>query len=136
VNLGINMAKKQKNNIFLLSWDMTGLETVIDITAVEKLHEEEEKTRMIAILSDPEARDPGNQHGTMLNQVVQHVLLRARVNSQRHYEVYTIHTDASVTEQDLREMFDADPQYGADLVRERGNKLYSDRVEKRTQVIV
>ena len=129
------MAKQKKHNVFLLSWDMTGLETVLDLTVIEKLHEEEEKQRVLAILSDPAAKDPGNSQGTMLNQVVQHILLRARVNTQRHYEVYTIHTTPGITEKDLWEMFNKDPQSAAELIRERGNQLYSDRVNKRTQVI-
>ena len=127
---------KQKHNVFLLSWDMTGLESLIDLTTLENLHKEEEKVRMIAILSDPEARDPGNQSGSVLNQIVQNIVLRARVNQQRHYEVYTIQTTPGITEKDLWGMFNNDPQYAAELIRERGNQLYSDRVSKRTQVIV
>jgi len=127
---------KRKYNLFLLSWDMTGLESIIDLTNLENLYEEEEKKRMWAILGDPEAKDPGNHSGSTLNQVVQHILLRARVNSQRHYEVYTIQTTPGVTEQDMWDMFNNDPQTAADLVRERGNCLYSDRVNTRTQVIV
>lgn len=127
---------KQKHNVFLLSWDMTGLESLIDLTTLEKLHEDGEKKRMMQILSDPEARDPGNQAGSMLNQIVQNILLRARVNQQRHYEVYTIQTSSSVSEKDLWDMFNNDPQYAAELIRERGNQLYSDRVNQRTQVIV
>lgn len=125
-----------KHNVFLLSWDMTGLESVIDLTSIEKLHDQEEKLRLVKILSDPEAKDPGNQSGSVINQIVQSVLLRARVNSQRHYEVYTIQTTEGITEEDLRSMFDNDPQNAADLIRERGNMLYSDRISKRTQVIV
>ena len=135
MNTGITMAK-QKHNVFLLSWDMTGLESLIDLTTLENLHKEEEKVRMIAILSDPEARDPGNQSGSVLNQIVQNIVLRARVNQQRHYEVYTIQTTPGITEKDLWGMFNNDPQYAAELIRERGNQLYSDRVSKRTQVIV
>lgn len=127
---------KQKHNVFLLSWDMTGLESLIDLTTLEKLHEDGEKKRMMQILGDPEARDPGNQAGSMLNQIVQNILLRARVNQQRHYEVYTIQTSSSVSEKDLWDMFNNDPQYAAELIRERGNQLYSDRVNQRTQVIV
>ena len=127
---------KQKHNVFLLSWDMTGLESLIDLTTLEKLHEQEEKVRMMQILSDPKARDPGNQSGSVLNQIVQNILLRARVNQQRHYEVYTIQTTPGITEKDLWDMFNNDPQTAAELIRERGNQLYSDRVNKRTQVIV
>lgn len=128
------MAKK-KHNVFLLSWDMTGLETVLDLTTLEKLRHEEEKIRMMQILSDPEARDPGDQTGAALNRAVQGILLRARVNSQRHYEVYTIQTDASISERDMWELFTSNPQHAAELIRERGNQLYSDRIEQRTQVI-
>ena len=128
------MAKK-KHNVFLLSWDMTGLETVLDLTTLERLRVEEEKIRMMQILSDPEARDPGDQTGAALNRAVQGILLRARVNSQRHYEVYTIQTDASVNERDMWELFTSNPQHAAELIRERGNQLYSDRIEQRTQLI-
>jgi len=128
------MAKK-KHNVFLLSWDMSGLETVLDLTTLEKLRLEEEKIRMMKILSDPEARDPGDQTGAALNRAVQGILLRARVNSQRHYEVYTIQTDASVNERDMWELFTSNPQHAAELIRERGNKLYSDRIEQQTQLI-
>ena len=128
------MAKK-KHNVFLLSWDMTGLETVLDLTILERLRVEEEKIRMMQILSDPEARDPGDQTGAALNRAVQGILLRARVNSQRHYEVYTIQTDASISERDMWELFTSNPQHAAELIRERGNQLYSDRIEQRTQLI-
>lgn len=128
------MAKK-KHNVFLLSWDMTGLETVLDLTTLERLRVEEEKIRMMQILSDPEARDPGDQTGAALNRAVQGILLRARVNSQRHYEVYTIQTDASISERDMWELFTSNPQHAAELIRERGNQLYSDRIEQRTQLI-
>ena len=127
---------KQKHNVFLLSWDMTGLESLIDLTTLEKLRVEEEKIRMMKILSDPDARDPGDQSGSVLNQIVQNILLRARVNSQRHYEVYTIQTVTGITRQDLWDMFNNDPQSASELIRERGNQLYSYRVSKRTQVIV
>lgn len=128
--------KKQKHNLFLLSWDMTGLETVLDLTMLEDLREQEEQHRILAILSDPESNDPGDRTGIAVNRAVNSILLRARVNSQRHYEVYTIQTTPEITEQDMREMFEQSPQYAADLVRERGNQLFSDRVNKRTQVIV
>ena len=125
-----------KDNLFLLSWDMTGLETVLDLTMLEDLREQEEQHRILAILSDPESNDPGDRTGIAVNRAVNSILLRARVNSQRHYEVYTIQTTPEITEQDMREMFEQSPQYAADLVRKRGNQLFSSRVNKRTQVIV
>lgn len=130
------MAKhKPKHNLFLLSWDMTGLESVIDLTTLEKLRKEDEKKRIFKILSDPDAVDPGEHVGQVLHQTVQSILMRARVNSHRHYEVYTIQTTAGITEQTLRELFEKNPQHAAELIRERGNQLYSGRISQRTQLI-
>jgi DNA polymerase III alpha subunit len=135
-NIDTNMAKrKNQNKLFLLSWDMHGLESLLDLTSLEKLREDEEKIRMWTVLSDPEAKDPGDQTGAALNRTVQSILMRARVNSQRRYEVYTIQTDANVSERDMWELFNNSPQQAADLIRERGNRLYSDRITPGTTVI-
>jgi hypothetical protein len=32
-----------------------------------------------------------------------------------------------ITDEDIRAMFDQDPQGSADLIRDRGNQIYSDR---------
>ena len=101
------------SNLFLLSWDCEGLEAVINIT-------EYEKTAVWAKLQD---QDPPSEIGSM----VRHLILRARANPQRHYEIYTLMAVNGISEEDIREMFNADPQGGADLVRDRGNKIFSDR---------
>jgi hypothetical protein len=59
-----------------------------------------------------------------------HWQLRARYNSQRHYEIYVITATAGITEEDIREMFDASPQAAADTIRRIGHKFYSDRETK------
>jgi len=110
-----------QGNIFLLSWDMLGLETVINVTEIDK-----EKTW--ATLK--------NEPGPNLNHIVNGVMLRARYNSQRHYEIYTVTMDESITENDVRDMFEANPQAMADLVRERGHKVYSDRLDHKMTKIV
>jgi hypothetical protein len=99
-------------NLYLLSWDMLGLDSVVNITAIEK-----EATW--AALQDKPNRSLGG--------VVNAVLFRARANSQRHYEVYTVTMDSGITDQDIRAMFEENPQAMADLIRERGHKIYSDR---------
>jgi hypothetical protein len=100
-------------NIFLLSWDMLGIEAVINITDFEK------ETTWATLQDQP---------GPKLNGIVNSVMMRARANSQRHYEVYTVTMSEEITEQDVREMFDANPQGMAELIRERGRKIYSDRI--------
>ena len=106
------------SNTFLLGWDMTGLETCINVSAIEK-------EKVWDLLIEKNSNRPN------INQIVQHMMLRARYNSQRHYEIYTMQVDEGIDEADIREMFDADPQYSADLIRDRGNKIYSDRVNKK-----
>ena len=47
--------------------------------------------------------------------------------SQSRYEVYLITSDDGISESDIRDMFEADPQGSADTVRRVGIKLYDDR---------
>jgi hypothetical protein len=102
----------QEGNVFLLSWDMLGLEAVINITEIEK-----EATW--ATLQDKQT--------PRLSHIVNSIMMRARTNSQRHYEVYTVTMESGITKEDVCEMFEHNPQAMADLIRERGHKIYSDR---------
>jgi hypothetical protein len=101
------------SNLFLVSWDCQGLEAVINITDYEK------ETTWATLKNE----DPPVRLGSMVN----HLMLRARANSQRHYEIYTMNVAEGISDADIRGMFDADPQGSADLIRDRGNKIYSDR---------
>lgn len=56
-----------------------------------------------------------------------HLELRARANSQRFYEIYTVTAAPGITAQDLRELFDECPQQAADTIRDKGHCWYSDR---------
>jgi hypothetical protein len=40
-----------------------------------------------------------------------------------------------ITEEDIREMFEADPQHAADTIRRIGHQYYSDRVQEDRVVI-
>ena len=63
------------------------------------------------------------------------LILRARANPQRNYEIYTVQVEADVTLKDIRDMFKDTPQEIVDLVRARGHKLYSDRQYTEDRVI-
>jgi hypothetical protein len=102
-----------EGNLYLLSWDMLGLEAVINITDIEK----EATWSLLQDKATPK-----------LNHIVNSVMMRAKMNSQRHYEVYTVTMESSITKEDICEMFEAEPQRMAELIRERGRKVYSDRV--------
>jgi hypothetical protein len=113
-------------NAYLVYWCSEGLESVVPITEYE--HIDAENT--FRILNDQEpVRNP-------LNNIIQMLLLRGRVNSQRHYELYAIDCSENITKEDLEEMFDNDPQTAADLIRSRGVKLYGDRAGKNKVKIV
>jgi hypothetical protein len=72
-----------------------------------------------------------------LNRLMHSILLRARANPHRHYEVYSIGMPAGVTEQDIRDMFeDGAAQYMVDLIREKGTKYFSDRANPQKVRIV
>jgi hypothetical protein len=103
----------QEGNLFLVSWDCNGLEAVINITDYEK------QTTWATLKNE----DPPVRLGSMVN----HLMLRARANSQRHYEIYTMNVEEGISDEDIRGMFESDPQGSADLIRDRGNKIYSDR---------
>ena len=121
-------------NTFIVSWDMTGLEAVVDVTESLRMANDFERESIFMRIKDPH-NEPKNKSLNDINQVAHMMMLRARANSQRHYEIYILKTTESITKEDLERMFEDSPQSIVDLIRERGDKLYSDRVNKRTQVI-
>ena len=102
-----------EGNVFLLSWDMLGLEAVINITEIEK------EATWATLQDKPTAK---------LNHIVNAIMMRARANGQRHYEVYTVTMESSISKDDVCAMFEHNPQAMADLIRERGRKIYSNRM--------
>ena len=104
---------------FVVVWDNTGLEYVGNVTA------------------DEQRRAWGNLSGRPVpSQLpnVNHLLLRARYNSQRHYEIYLVAATDGITEADIRDMFEADPQTAADTIRELGTVFYSDRATQKVSI--
>ena len=98
---------------FLIMWCNEGLECCIDVT-------EDQQRRMWQKLKGEPVSETAIPN-------YQHLLLRARYNSQRRYEIYTCEATDGITAEDIREMFEADPQSAADTIRRRGHCLHSDR---------
>ena len=107
---------------YVLSWDCEGLEAVVNISDIDK-------ENVWAALSNTE-ENPSKGRPHTVNSIVNMLMLRARFNTQRHYEIYCIDTDDTITADDLRRQFDDNPQGMADLIRERGRQLFSDRVNQ------
>lgn len=113
--------KHTQPHTLLLVWDCLGLEYSCDLTNYEK-------DLMWSALkgTQPTVRIPG----------LDILILRARANPQRHYEIYTVTVEPDVSLKDIQEMFKDTPQAIVDLVRTRGHKLYSDRAYAQDNVIV
>ena len=107
-------------NAYLVYWCEEGLESVVPITQYEQRDQE----NTFRVLSNQEVvRNP-------LNSIIQGMILRAKVNEQRHYELYAIDCDDSITKTDIEQMFESDPQAAADLLRKRGHKMYGSRADR------
>lgn len=104
------MNKYKEHQQFVVMWDCYGLECVIPIPL--------KRDQTFAILKGLEVPRMPN---------IMHLELRARYNSQRHYEIYIIGADDEITVKDIQTMFDADPQTAADTIRRIGHCYYSDR---------
>ncbi len=109
-------------------WDMTGLECLINVSTVQEEHEQWGKENIWSILKE-ERQAPAPKLVPLDSMI-----MRARYNSQRHYEIYTF--DSELSEEDIKETFASDPQVIVDAIRNVGHELYSDRVLKKTQAIV
>lgn len=107
-------------NAYIFSWDMYGIESIIPITQYEHW----DKQQLMNILMDKKReRNP-------LDSVIRNLILRAKFNTQRHYEIYAVDCSADMDEMYWKERWNDDPQFCADLIRERGYKIYSDRQTK------
>jgi hypothetical protein len=111
-------------NAYIFSWDQEGIEAIIPITQYEHW---DQKNLMRILSEKPTVRNP-------LNGIIQHLLLRAKFNSHRCYEIYSVDCSEDMDEKFWRNQWEEYPQATADLIRERGHKLYSDRRLKKAVI--
>jgi hypothetical protein len=106
-------------NAFIFSWDQLGIESIVPITQ----YEDWDKVQLMEVLKGNKLEK--NPLGNLISQLV----LRARFNTHRHYEIYAIDCDPELDEVFWKERWEADPQWCANLVRKKGYKIHSDRAE-------
>ena len=106
---------------FLIMWCNEGLECCIDITA------EEQRRMWQKLKGEPMSESAIPNYN--------HLLLRARFNSHRHYEIYSVEATDGISAEDIREMFEASPQSAADTIRRLGHCLHSDWAQKNRVLI-
>jgi hypothetical protein len=102
-----------RNGMFAIMWDCYGLE------AVARVPNPADRTFALLKGTEPPAMPNINMWE-----------LRARFNTQRNYEIYLITATPGITEDDIRNMFEADPQGSAETIRRIGEKFFSDRETK------
>ena len=112
-------------NAYLFMWNCHGIESIVPITQYEDQH----KLDIWNILQEkPTGKNP-------LNDIMMSMEMRARFNSVRNYEIYAMDCEEGITEEDLFDFWDTSPQAAADLTRERGVRIYSDRDKERPHLI-
>ena len=111
--------EESRPRTFCVMWDCNGLETIGEFV--------DPAMKTWAVLANkPVPREDFN---------VFHWQLRAQYNTHRHYEIYAIGVDSSITQEDIAEMFRTDPQYAADLIRARGERIYGHRRTKKDAIV-
>jgi len=118
----MDTAEPETGHLMLIMWDMYGVEAVIDVTA-------QLQNQLFDMIRES---DHFNQ---WLNHTINYLTLRARANSQRNYEVFSIWVDESIDADTLRAEFTSSPQLMADLVRSRGNRIFGSANPSHRQVI-
>jgi len=121
-------SRKKKGNSFLVVWDMLGLESIFSIDDAMTQVENYEKEKVWKTLKEEAI-------GQKPNPIpLQMLIMRARYNSQRSYEIYSFNT--TMSENQVRKIFAEDPQPIVEWIRENGNKIYSDYVKQERKMIV
>lgn len=108
-------------NAYLFMWNCYGIEAIVPITQYEDQH----KFDIWNILQEnPTGKNP-------LDDILMSMEMRARFNPARSYEIYAMDCEEGITEEDLFAFWDTSPQAAADLTREKGVCLFSDRNKER-----
>ena len=124
----MSYSRKKKTKHYLAMWDMLGLESLHDVDLHMEKYNEWEKQKVVAILK--EERIPSQPTGIPLQMMI----LRAKVNSQRAYEIYEF--NSTMAYDDLKEAFEIDPQPIVEWIRSNGKKVYSDYLKQDRKMIV
>ena len=121
-------SSRKKTKHYLAVWDCNGLESLHDVDYHMDRYKEWEKQQVISILKEEQvsARPTGIP--------LQMLILRAKVNSQRAYEIYEFNSTMGYKE--LVAVFNDDPQPVVEWIRENGKKVYSDYVKQERKMIV
>lgn len=108
------------DHTFIAAWDQSGIESLFEVDEL-RFHQD-----LIDILADNKPKKY-KLYSFELNSIVRGLILRANMNSHRYYEIYSITTNESIDYSNMLSLFKDSPQLIVDLIREKGNKIYSNR---------
>ena len=109
-------------NTFVFAFSEEGFETIINLSELDM----EFVQKKMAGETLPQS--PGS--------VLNFLQLRARYNAQRNMEVWALGADDGLTESDLWDWANSDPQGLAEALRDRGHNIYGAEYSKTKKVIV
>ena len=101
------MNSHDDSHTYLVMWDCYGLEAIFDVTA----HEYE---KVISILSGDD----------VTNMPLRQMLLRATLNPQRNYEIYTF--DSEMPVEKISTMFHSEAEAMISAIRRVGNPVFTN----------
>ena len=122
------MPSRKKIKHYLAMWDMLGLECLYEVDSYMKEYKEWDKKRVVSILKEEQV--PVKPMSIPLQMMI----LRAKFNSQRAYEIYEF--TSTLKYKELTEAFNDNPQPIVEWIRENGKKVYSDYVKQDRKMIV
>jgi hypothetical protein len=122
------MPSQNKTYHFLAMWCNEGLECIFDVATAKKQIENWEKEILFSILKEEHHR--AKPKPIPLNQMI----IRASMNSQRVYEIYEFNSTFAVDE--VKHLFETEPQIIVEWIRENGYKVYSDYSNKQQKQVI
>lgn len=112
------MPSQDKTYSFIAMWDMYGLECIYDLEPARAEIEAWEKESIFSMIKD-------ETHRAMPEPIpIKQMILRAKVNSQRSYEIYEFNSSEPIDT--VRYWFETTPQIIVEWIRKNGYKIYSD----------
>jgi hypothetical protein len=113
---------------WIVSWDCNGVEFLKEIT--EHHPDNWAKNHLFDSIKE------GSKVEKPLGFNLTALTMRARFNSQRHYEIYVFNSDDNIDEADLVEWFNNDPQAFADWVRvNHSYMIWDDRIKTKPAIV-
>lgn len=102
------------NTVFFIAWDDVGLESIIDISDYI------ENNSLLSDIRDSGSTEHNHKRG---RSPIEFMKLRARYNGQRNYELWLIPVEETITESDLRTVYNTGSAIFKSMIRSKGTQV-------------